>query len=91
MKNKYILAIDQGTTSTRALIFDAKAQIIGKSQIELSLIYPKDGWVEQNPDEIWETTCQAIKGAINDCHLSLGAIDVIGLTNQRETTIIWIV
>ena len=63
MKN-YVLAIDQGTTSTRAIIFNKKSEIISKAQMEFSQITPKPGWVEHNPDEIWETTYEVIKEAL---------------------------
>lgn len=86
---KYILAIDQGTTSSRAIIFDEKAKPIAISQMELSLMTPHSGWVEQNPLEIWETVYAVIKDVINDSQLSLKDITGIGITNQRETTILW--
>lgn len=86
---KYILSIDQGTTSSRAMIFDEKANVIAKSQMELSLISPKSGWIEQNPLEIWETVYAVIKDVINESNLSLCDITGIGITNQRETTILW--
>lgn len=86
---KYILSIDQGTTSTRAIIFDEKAKIIGKAQMEFSQICPKSGWVEHNPLEIWETTYEMIKEALFKSGLRLKDISGIGITNQRETTVIW--
>ena len=68
-KNKYILTIDQGTTSTRTIIFDYRGTIVTKSQMEFSQICPKNGWVEHNPEEIWELTLQTIKNAINSINL----------------------
>lgn len=88
-KNKYILTIDQGTTSTRCIIFDYKGTIIAKSQMEFSQICPKNGWVEHNPEEIWELTLQTIKNVINSINLKVIDIHAIGITNQRETTVLW--
>ncbi len=86
---KFILAIDQGTTSTRAILFDEDGRITGTSQKELQLYYPENGWVEQNPEDIWddvEYTCRAVMS-----QHSVRAADVaaIGIANQRETTIVW--
>ena len=86
---KYVLSIDQGTTSSRAIIFDEKAKAVASSQMELSLITPHSGWVEQNPFEIWETVYAVIKDVINDSPINLCDITGIGITNQRETTILW--
>lgn len=86
---KYVLAIDQGTTTTRAIIFDKESNIIGKAQMEFSQICPKSGWVEHNPDEIWETTYEVIRESLFKSGLSLRDISAIGITNQRETTILW--
>ncbi|MGD9886892.1 MAG: glycerol kinase GlpK [Bacilli bacterium] len=85
----YILAIDQGTTSTRAVIFNKKSEVISQAQMEFSQICPKSGWVEHDPEEIWETVFNVIKEAIYKSGLSLKDIAAIGITNQRETTIIW--
>lgn len=86
---KYVLAIDQGTTTTRAIIFDKESNIMGKAQMEFSQICPKSGWVEHNPDEIWETTYEVIRESLFKSGLSLRDIAAIGITNQRETTILW--
>ena len=86
---RYILTIDQGTTSSRAIIFNKYGKIIGLSQMEFSQICPKSGWVEHNPDEIWETVYQVIKGALNNANLKLSDISGIGITNQRETAVLW--
>ena len=88
MRN-YVLAIDQGTTSSRAIIFNKKSEIVSKAQMEFSQITPKPGWVEHNPDEIWETVYEVIKEAMFRSGLQLKDISAIGITNQRETTIIW--
>ncbi len=86
---KYILAIDQGTTSSRAIIFDENSDIMVKDQMEVSLICPNSGWVEQNAAEIWETVTEVVKEVINNKNINPQAIKAIGITNQRETTIIW--
>lgn len=87
MEKKYVLALDQGTTSSRAILFDRNGKIINISQKEFTQIYPHPGWVEQNPLEIWETQLNAVKDAIKDINVS--EIACIGITNQRETTILW--
>lgn len=86
---KYVLAIDQGTTSSRAIIFDENGKNIASSQMELSLITPNNGWVEQNPEEIWETVYAVVKKVINSSKIDPKLIAGIGITNQRETTILW--
>ncbi|MGE3920366.1 MAG: glycerol kinase GlpK [Gammaproteobacteria bacterium] len=86
---QYILAIDQGTTSTRAIIFDKNADLISQAQIELNQYYPKSGWVEHDPEEIWNSTIQCCKNAMHSANLSSSDILAIGITNQRETTLIW--
>ncbi len=86
---KYILAIDQGTTSSRAIIFDKLKNVVGSSQMNLNLYSPKSGWAEQNANEIWETVFEVIKDVINSSDIDMGEIAGIGITNQRETTILW--
>ena len=88
MKN-FILSIDQGTTSTRSILFDLKGKPVFVSQKELKQYYPKDGWVEHNPEEIWVTTKKVIKEIINKNKKIKGNILTIGITNQRETTLLW--
>mgnify|MGYP000950788996 CR=1 FL=1 len=87
MEKKYVLALDQGTTSSRAILFDRNGKIIKISQKEFKQIYPAPGWVEQDPVEIWETQLNAAKEAIKDVDVS--EIACIGIANQRETTIMW--
>lgn len=89
MKKQYILTIDQGTTSTRAILFDNNGSEIGKSQMEFTQICPENGWVEHNPNEIYELTIQTIKNVINFTKISVEQIKAIGITNQRETTVLW--
>lgn len=86
---KYILSIDQGTTSSRAILFDENGKNIVDSQMETSLIYPKSGWVEQNPLEIWETVYEVVKEVILSPKIDYHDIAALGITNQRETTILW--
>jgi len=86
---KFIIAIDQGTTSSRAVLFDTKGRVKFISQYEFKQYFPKNGWVEHNPNEIWLTTLKALKQAINKASKIKGKIISIGITNQRETTILW--
>ena len=86
---KFIVSIDQGTTSSRVILFNLTGQIIYSSQTEFNQYFPKDGWVEHNPDEIWKTTLKSLKDVINKSKKLRGKILTIGITNQRETTILW--
>ena len=86
---KYIAAIDQGTTSTRCMIFDHVGNVIAVDQKEHEQIYPKPGWVEHDPLEIWARTQEVIQGALEKGALSSADITAIGITNQRETTLVW--
>jgi glycerol kinase len=86
---KYILALDQGTTSSRAIIFDKEGNILGISQKEFPQIYPKPGWVEHDPIKIWETQKEVAIEVLEKTKISPYDIVTIGITNQRETTIIW--
>lgn len=89
MQKKYIIALDQGTTSSRAIIFDKKAQIVSMSQQEFKQVYPNPGWVEHNPIEILETQIQVLNEALNKAKINIIEIDSIGITNQRETVVVW--
>ena len=86
---KFIISIDQGTTSSRVILFDTRGKIKFISQYEFKQYFPKNGWVEHNPDEIWLTTLKALKNVINKANKIRGRIISIGITNQRETTILW--
>ena len=86
---KYILAIDQGTTSSRAIVFDKKGTKLGVAQLEFTQICPHSGWVEHDAEEIWHTTYEVIKEAINKSGIDVSEIAGIGITNQRETTVVW--
>ena len=86
---KFLVAIDQGTTSTKVILFDLKGNIKFKSQFEIKQYFPKNGWVEHNPNEIWLTTLKALKKIIKKAADFKGNIISLGITNQRETTILW--
>lgn len=86
---RYIMAFDQGTTSSRTIIFNGKGEIVGKAQKEFTQIYPKPGWVEHNPMEIWETQVWSAREAIKRAGIDPVDIAAIGITNQRETTVVW--
>ncbi len=85
----YILALDQGTTSSRAIVFDKQGRIVAKAQNEFDQIYPKTGWVEHDPMEILYSQLRAVTSAVNTGNINVKEIGGIGITNQRETTIIW--
>ncbi len=85
----YILAIDQGTTSSRAIIFDRRGLSVASSQMEFTQFFPEDGWVEHNPEEIWDTTVKTCLDAMDKANLTAEQLTGIGITNQRETTIVW--
>lgn len=87
--NEYILSIDQGTTSTRAILFDQKGKTVSQHQLELTQHYPRDGWVVHDPDEIWQATLTCCQKAIANISLKAADIAAIGISNQRETTILW--
>jgi glycerol kinase len=89
MKGKYILALDQGTTSSRAIVFDKKGQIISKAQKEFTQIFPKPGWVEHDPNEIWSSQAGVAAEATVKAGLNGSNISAIGITNQRETVVVW--
>ncbi len=86
---KYVAAVDQGTTSTRFMIFDHEGRVVSVEQKEHEQIYPKPGWVEHDPMEIWERTQEVIKGAIAKASVDPRDMAAIGVTNQRETTVVW--
>ena len=86
---KFILSIDQGTTSSRAILFDLKGKPKYVSQLEFKQFFPRDGWVEHDPEEIWSSTLKVVKNVIKKSKQLKGKILTIGITNQRETTILW--
>jgi len=89
MAARHILAIDQGTTSTRAIVFDSSGRPMASAQKELPQIFPKPGWVEHDPEEIWRATVEVCRGALANAKLAASDIAGIGITNQRETTVVW--
>jgi glycerol kinase len=86
---KFILAIDQGTTSSRAIVFDEDRKIVGVGQKEFTQHFPQDGWVEHDPEEIWDTVVWAVKTALKEARIKASDVAAIGITNQRETVVIW--
>ncbi|RLD91594.1 MAG: glycerol kinase, partial [Bacteroidetes bacterium] len=86
---KYILSLDAGTTSSRAILFNHAGEIVNVAQEEFEQIYPKGGWVEHNPNTIWETQLKVTKEVMAKQNISPNQIEAIGITNQRETTIVW--
>jgi glycerol kinase len=89
MKNKYILALDQGTTSSRAILFNQQGEIAGSAQKEFTQFFPQSGWVEHDAEEIWSTQLAVLTEVIAKAKIKLEAIQAIGITNQRETTVVW--
>jgi glycerol kinase len=86
---RFILAIDQGTTSTRAIVFDAKLKPVASAQQEFKQYFPASGWVEHDPEEIWKTVLATCRGALKKAKLAASDLAAIGITNQRETTLVW--
>src|SRR3954469_4362113 len=88
-KPRYILALDQGTTSSRAIVFGRSGEIIAVAQKEFQQIYPQPGWVEHNPLEIWASQNSTAVEALSKANLTTDNIAAVGVTNQRETTLVW--
>jgi glycerol kinase len=89
MTEQYVLALDEGTTSARAIIFDRSGNVVTIAQEEFQQIYPKPGWVEHDPEVIWQTQLAVARQAIGQAGLQAANIAAIGITNQRESTVIW--
>src|SRR6266853_883178 len=85
----FILALDQGTTSSRAIIFDHSGAIRGVAQKEFQQIFPESGWVEHDPREIWSSQLEVARAVLDKCGLKAKEVTAIGITNQRETTVVW--
>jgi glycerol kinase len=85
----HIVAIDQGTTSTRAIVFDAGQRIAGVSQQEFAQHFPSSGWVEHDPEDLWRTTVETVRAALADAGVAAKDVAALGITNQRETTLVW--
>jgi glycerol kinase len=89
MAGRYIIAIDQGTTSSRAMIFDAAMGVVASAQQEFAQHFPQSGWVEHEPEDIWDSVVATVRGALAQAQLTASDIAAIGITNQRETSLIW--
>lgn len=89
MSEKYIMTIDQGTTSSRAVLYNKKGETVGSFQKEFTQYFPNDGWVEHDANEIWNSVQSVIAGAFIDSNIKPGQVEAIGITNQRETTVVW--
>mgnify|MGYP002738775273 CR=1 FL=1 len=88
-QDKYVLAIDQGTTSSRAIVFNHEGQIVGNGQEEFEQIFPNPGWVEHDPEEIWGTVRTVVADALVDANINNSQLAAVGITNQRETAVVW--
>jgi glycerol kinase len=89
MTDQYILAIDLGTTGTTVLIIDQAGRVVSRAGSEFTQIYPQPGWVEHDPEEIWSVSIDAVQAALQQAGLTANNIKGIGITNQRETTVVW--
>ena len=87
--SEYIVAIDQGTTSTRAIVFDHSGSIVSSGQKEHEQIFPRAGWVEHDPAEIWDNTREVIGQALSRADITRHDVVAVGITNQRETAVVW--
>lgn len=85
----YLLALDQGTSSSRSIVFDAAGHIVAQAQRELNQIYPQPGWVEHDPQEIWRTQLATAREVLLKAGIEAKDVRAIGITNQRETTVVW--
>src|SRR5258705_9425613 len=86
---RYVAAIDQGTTSTRLILFDSDGQIVGMDQREHEQLHPRAGWVEHDAGEVWRRTREVIGSALSGCGATAADVAAVGITNQRETTVVW--
>ena len=89
MRGRYVLALDQGTTGSTALVVDAEGAVRARGYRELPQYFPRPGWVEHDPEEIWRTQLEAALAALAEAGVAPGDLAAIGITNQRETTILW--
>ena len=88
-KQQYVIAIDQGTTSSRAIVFDHNGSIVSVGQKEHEQIFPRAGWVEHDPEEIWTNVREVVGSALSKANLTRHDIAAVGITNQRETAVVW--
>src|SRR3954447_25577529 len=86
---RHILALDQGTTSTRAILFDPEGDVVASAQRELQQLFPADGWVEHDPEHIWADSVAVCREALERAGLGAHEVAALGITNQRETAILW--
>src|SRR5579872_7340457 len=86
---KYILALDQGTTSSRAILFDSDGSVAGIERQEYAQHYPRPGWVEHDPEDIWYSQLSCAVKLIHNCNVHPAEVAALGITNQRETTVLW--
>ena len=89
MTGRYVMALDAGTTSNRAIIFDEESRIVGVAQKEFTQYFSQPGWVEHDAEEIWSTMSTVMKEVLDDANLAAVDIADIGITNQRETAVVW--
>ena len=89
MAKQYVMALDAGTTSNRCILFNEKSEMCSVAQKEFTQYFPKPGWVEHDADEIWSTQLEVAQKAMDNIHASAADIAAIGITNQRETAIVW--
>src|SRR5579862_7375049 len=89
MINPILLSIDQGTTSSRAILFNHHGHPLAQHQIEITQYFPKEAWVEHDPEEIWQTTLTCCRKVLSQASLKAADISAIGISNQRETTLLW--
>ncbi|NCB86449.1 MAG: glycerol kinase, partial [Gammaproteobacteria bacterium] len=89
MERRILVALDQGTTSSRAVVFDTQGQVLATHAIEFAQHYPKPGWVEHDPEDILNSQITALQKAVRVSGVDVGQIAAIGITNQRETTLLW--
>ena len=88
-KSTYVLSIDQETTSSRGVIFDKNYEIVSIGQKEFTQFFPDSGWVEHDPEEIWMSTLESCRSALKESKIEPSQIRAVGITNQRETTVVW--
>src|SRR5690348_13681707 len=89
MNEQFVAAIDQGTASSRCLVFDRSSRLVSVAQKEHQQIFPRPGWVEHDPEEIWRNVEEVVQGALDKAQLSVSRLVAIGIANQRESTIVW--
>lgn len=88
-QRSHVVSIDQGTTSTRAMVFDRRGRVVAVDQMEHRQIFPRAGWVEHDPMEIWQNTRVVVGGVLGKANLNATHVAAVGITNQRETTVVW--